>query len=51
MVEKKKIGGIKGFFSLIKESLNKANSGCGPGCGCHLENKEKKEKADEKKEK
>lgn len=51
MEDKKKTGGIKGFFSLIKESLNKANSGCGPGCGCHLENKEKREKEEDKKDK
>lgn len=28
----------KGFWSVIKESMNKASSGCGPGCGCHVEN-------------
>ena len=27
----------KGFWSVIKESMNKASSGCGPGCGCHSE--------------
>ncbi|GAB4436911.1 MAG: hypothetical protein OHK0040_08190 [bacterium] len=50
-MEEKKVKGIKGLFSLIKESLNKANSGCGPGCGCHIENKDKKEDKAEKKEK
>ncbi len=49
-MEEKKKDGIKGLFSLIKESLNKANSGCGPGCGCHRED-QKKEKKEEKKDK
>lgn len=31
----------KGFWSIIKESLDKSNSGCGPGCGCHAEKKDK----------
>lgn len=26
----------RGFWTLIKESMNKASSGCGPGCGCHV---------------
>lgn len=30
----------KGIFALIKESLDKISSGCGPGCGCHVEEKE-----------
>lgn len=30
----------KGFFALIKESMGKISSGCGPGCGCHVEEKE-----------
>jgi len=30
----------KGFFALIKESMSKISSGCGPGCGCHVEEKE-----------
>ncbi len=29
--------GKKGFWAILKESMNKASSGCGPGCGCHLE--------------
>ena len=31
----------KGILSILKESIAKANEGCGPGCGCHAE----KEKA------
>ncbi len=27
----------KGLWSIIKESMNKASSGCGPECGCHSE--------------
>ncbi len=30
----------RGFWTLIKESMNKASSGCGPGCGCHVANVE-----------
>ena len=33
--------GKKGLWAILKESMNKANSGCGPGCGCHVENQEK----------
>ncbi len=25
----------KGLWAIFKESMDKANSGCGPGCGCH----------------
>lgn len=28
----------KGIWTLIKESMNKASGGCGPACGCHVEN-------------
>lgn len=28
----------KGFWAILKESMNKSSSGCGPGCGCHVEN-------------
>lgn len=31
-------GGKKGLWAILKESINKASSGCGPGCGCHVEN-------------
>ena len=30
----------KGFWTMLKESITKANSGCGPGCGCHVENQD-----------
>ncbi len=33
----------KGFFAILKESMGKASEGCGPDCGCHVE--EKKETA------
>ena len=32
----------KGIWAILKESMNKANSGCGPGCGCHVENQDSK---------
>jgi len=25
----------KGLWSILKESMTKTSSGCGPGCGCH----------------
>lgn len=25
------------LFAMLKESMSKANSGCGPGCGCQFE--------------
>ena len=34
----------KGFWSLLKESIDKSNSGCGPGCGCNTEPKKEAEK-------
>jgi len=27
----------KNLWALLKESMDKASSGCGPGCGCHVE--------------
>ncbi|MHB8994695.1 MAG: hypothetical protein ACYC63_05535 [Armatimonadota bacterium] len=27
----------KSIWTLLKESMDKASSGCGPGCGCHVE--------------
>ena len=30
--------GKKGLWAMLKESMNKASSGCGPGCSCHAEN-------------
>ena len=37
--QKKKV-----FWSLIKQSFDKSNSGCGPGCGCNSEPKKEAEK-------
>ncbi len=34
--------GKKGLWAILKESMNKASSGCGPGCGCHAENQDSK---------
>ncbi|MGC8491545.1 MAG: hypothetical protein ACP5SH_07390 [Syntrophobacteraceae bacterium] len=31
--------GKKGLWAIIKESMTKTSSGCGPGCGCHVEEK------------
>lgn len=33
--------GKKGLWAILKESMNKASSGCGPGCGCHIQNQDK----------
>jgi hypothetical protein len=27
----------KSFWAFLRESMDKASSGCGPGCGCHIE--------------
>lgn len=27
----------KGLWTMLKESMDKTSSGCGPGCGCHTE--------------
>ncbi|MGE5531161.1 MAG: hypothetical protein ACM3VW_03455 [Bacteroidota bacterium] len=27
----------KSIWTLLKESMDKSSSGCGPGCGCHAE--------------
>lgn len=27
----------KGLWAIFVESMNKASSGCGPGCGCNME--------------
>ena len=32
-------GKKKGLWALLKESIAKSNDGCGPGCGCHTEDK------------
>ncbi|NIA16538.1 MAG: hypothetical protein GWP08_20965 [Nitrospiraceae bacterium] len=34
--------GKKGIWAILKESMNKSSSGCGPGCGCHVENQDNK---------
>ena len=41
----KKNGKKKGIFALLMESIAKSNDGCGPGCGCHAAEDEKKAKA------
>ncbi len=32
--------GKKGLWAILKESMNKASSGCGPECGCHIEKRD-----------
>lgn len=27
----------RSLWALLRESMDKASSGCGPGCGCHVE--------------
>ena len=27
----------RSLWAVLKESMDKASSGCGPGCGCHVE--------------
>lgn len=39
--------GKKGLWAILKESMNKASSGCGPGCGCHVENQDKKKQRED----
>jgi hypothetical protein len=41
----------KGFFVTLKESMTKTSEGCGPGCGCHVEEKAKGNEATEQDEK
>ncbi len=41
----------KGFFATLKESMTKTSEGCGPGCGCHVEEKKEKTKGSEDAEK
>jgi|GEM_PF-6968405 len=48
-MEKSNKEGKKGFFTLIKESITQISSGCGPGCGCHMEKKEEKPESRENK--
>ena len=35
----------KGVFAMLKESLTRTSSGCGPGCGCHTEQPKEKPKS------
>lgn len=37
----------KGFFETLKESMTKTSEGCGPDCGCHVQEKKKETKDDE----
>lgn len=41
--------GKKSLWTILKESMSKASSGCGPGCGCHAkkpgDDKQQKDKA------
>lgn len=37
----------KGFFATLKESMTKTSEGCGPRCGCHVEEKKGKAKGSE----
>lgn len=34
--------GKKGLWAILKESMDKTSSGCGPGCSCHTENQDSK---------
>ena len=33
------------LFALLKESLTKTTEGCGPGCGCHVDQEKDREAA------
>lgn len=37
----------KGLWAMIKESMTKTSSGCGPGCGCHSEKPVDKNQGDD----
>lgn len=37
----------KGLWSILKESMTKTSSGCGPGCGCHSQEPVTKNQQDE----
>ena len=43
--------GKKGLWAILKESMNKASSGCGPECGCHIEKQDKETPQTDKSEK
>ncbi len=38
----------KGIWSMLKTSVKKMSSGCGPGCGCHADEGNGKLNKDEK---
>ncbi len=38
----------KGILSMLKASVKKMSSGCGPECGCHADEGNGKQNADEK---
>ena len=40
----------KSLWALLKESMDKASSGCGPGCGCHVEKPRQESQAAENSE-
>lgn len=31
--------GKKGLWAILKESMHKSSSGCGPGCSCNVDKK------------
>ncbi len=35
----------KGFLATLKESITKTSEGCGPACGCHVEDRKEEAKA------
>ena len=37
----------KGFFATLKESMTKTSQGCGPDCGCHVEEKNEEAKGND----
>lgn len=37
----------KGFFALLKDSMTKTSEGCGPDCGCHVQEKKEEPKDEE----
>ena len=41
----------KGFFATLKESMTKTSEGCGPDCGCHVQEKKEEPKDSEEAEK
>ena len=41
----------KGFFALLKDSMTKTSEGCGPDCGCHIQEKKEEPKDGEEAEK